>query len=264
MSAKYASDISGYDDSFLEKTIRNRMIELSFSSIGFYLEYLEENPPESLLLLVSLNNFYSEFFRNPLTFLLLEQLFFPGIFSSKPNNKPHEVRIWSAGCASGQEPYSLAILADNYINTHPVNTSFRIFATDKSDKEIKNAIQGTYHADAFQKTQYGLIKKYFSSSGEFFSVSKSLKNVIDFSVFDLLDNDAGSPPASIYGDFDLVMCSNLLFYYSPVNQKIILEKIYNSLIDGGLFITGEAETGIVKGSGMFKQASATVPIFNKI
>jgi chemotaxis methyl-accepting protein methylase len=261
MLDKYSSDISVYDESFLQKTVINRSDDVLCPNVTDYLHYLESTPTESLILSDSLNNSYSEFFRNPLTFLMIEQFLLPKIFSEKENSPNAEIRIWSAGCAAGQEAYSIAILSDNLRNNHHPGVSLRIFATDKSEKELKTASKGIYNSKSLQNSRLELVNKYFSNSGEFYSVFENIKKIIDFSFFDLLDKDVHSPPASIYGGFDIIMCSNLLFYYKPELQNVILSKLAGSLVTGGFLITGEAETDIIKSFMGFRQYGEQKTIF---
>lgn len=263
MSERYQTDISIYDDSFLEKSVKIRMDELSLKSVSDYSVWLSENRSESVDLKDSLNNSFSEFFRNPLTFLMLEQMIIPKILKEKNGSIPNELRIWSAGCASGQEAYSLAIMAREYMEINKQQITLRIFATDKDEKELQTAQKGIYHFRSIQNARLYFVNNYFSNSGEFYSISNTIKELVDFSVFDLLDADNGSPPSSIYGDFDIVMCSNLLFYYDPVMQKKILKRLYNSIVEGGFLITGEAEVAIIKTMRGFKQFAAPAAIFVK-
>ena len=260
MRVKYSLDISCYEESFLEKTVNYRVAESQCGTIDKYIAFLRSNPSESDLLSDSLNNYYSEFFRNPLTFLIIEQIVFPKLFSEKSSHS-EEIRIWSAGCSAGQEPYSLAILADDYRSINQKNVSVRIFATDKSERELQSARKGIYHLRSVQNAKLQYVNKYFSNSGEFYSINANIRDLIDFSLLDLLEESGGAPPASIYGDFDVIMCSNLLFYYKPEIQKRILTRLCNSLVDGGFLITSEAEVGIVKTFRKFKQYAAPAAIF---
>ncbi len=263
MSEKYQTDISMFDDSFLAKTITGRISELSLKNRSDYVSYLADNQAESDFLRLALNNSFSEFFRNPLTFLMIEQLVLPKIFSRKVNDKSGEIRIWSAGCAAGQEPYSIAILAEDYRLVNRPDINLRIFGTDIIQKELSTASKGIFHFRSLQNTRLYHINKYFSNSGEFYSINSNIKDLVDFSLYDLLDENPGVPPSSIYGDFDIVMCSNLLFYYKPEIQKIILTRLSNSLVPGGFLITGEAEFAIVKSFRGFKQLADPAAIFTK-
>lgn len=263
MAEKYLTDISMFDESFLEKTLSSRISDFSLKTADNYLSYLDGNPTESVLLCESLNNSYSEFFRNPFTFLLLEQTIFPKILNERKECQDNEIRIWSAGCSTGQEPYSIAILAMENEEKSQSKDALRIFATDKCDKELQTARKGIYHARTLHNTRLGFVNKYFSNSGEFYSINSQIKDLVDFSVFDLLETDTVSPPSSVYGDFDIVMCCNVLFYYKPEIQRIILAKLFNSLVHGGFLITGEAEVAIIKSFRHFKQYDAPAAIFVK-
>jgi len=260
---QYALDISMYDRSFLEKSIQSRISSIMCGNFDAYLDYLSRVPDESTQLINQLKNSYSEFFRNPLTFSILEYVILPKIFNEKLKQNGHEIRVWSAGCASGQEAYSLAMLLDGFKNTHFTKTSFRIFATDNSVKELDLARKAVFDFKTVKNTRLEFAERYFSHNGEAYQLNKMLKEQVDFSEYDLLDKDSSSPPVSIYGDFDLIMCSNVLFYYQPEYQQIILRKIYRSLKPGGFFITGEAEKQIVNLFNGFRPFLVPSAIFVK-
>jgi chemotaxis protein methyltransferase CheR len=263
LKEQYALDISMYDHSFLEKTIQSRMSLSSCQNADSYLDYLARVSDESRQLVKQLRNSYSEFFRNPLTFSVLEQVVLPRIFDEKRKNPSGEIRIWSAGCASGQESYSLAILLDDFINSHFPGFSYRIFATDNSVLELESARKGVYTFNSVKNIRLGYAEKYFNRSEDNFHLNQIVKDQVDFTVYDLLDKESSSPPASIYGDFDLIMCSNVLFYYQPDYQQVILRKIYRSLKPGGFFITGEAEIQIVSSYKGFRPFLLPAAIFVK-
>jgi chemotaxis methyl-accepting protein methylase len=102
--------------------------------------------------------------------------------------------------------------------------NFRIFATDQSESQIQEAELGQYPETALARINMKRVKQWFTKQGDIYTVKSELKKDIDFSVFDLLNEEFSSPPTSIFGDFDLVACSNLLFYYKPEFQKKIIHK----------------------------------------
>jgi chemotaxis methyl-accepting protein methylase len=263
LQEQYALDISMYDRSFLEKSIQSRISLTMCGNFDDYLDFMARVPDESIQLVQQLKNSYSEFIRNPLTFSILEQLVIPGLFESQSKKLSGEIRIWSAGCAAGQEPYSLAMLLDHYKNSRFANINYRIFATDNSVKELDVARHGVFDFKSVKNIRLEFVAKYFSHKGDTYQLTKMLREQVDFSVYDLLDKDAGSPPASIYGDFDLIMCSNVLFYYEPEYQQIILQKIYRALKPGGFFITGEAEKQIVSSYQGFRPFLVPAAVFVK-
>ena len=261
---RYAMDISMYEESFLEKAIGNRLTVSSRKTLDEYLSLLSEQPEEAVCLVTSLKNSYSQFFRNPHTFALLEQIIFPILFREKGNSQGSGIRIWSAGCSAGQESYSLAILADTYLQTHQLTQSFRIFASDSSVKEIELARHGVYDFNSIQNTRLFHLNNNFSKTGESYLINDRLKKNVDFSVYDLLDSGSAAPPASIYGGFDMIVCSNVLYYYKPDYQKTILNKFSTTLNEGGFLITGEAETAIVKSVKGYRQFTSLAPVFVKV
>ena len=259
----YGLDISMYDNSFLEKTITCRMAAASCETDAEYVYFMANSPEEPTELLGQLGNSYSEFFRNPLTFAYLEQVIFPMLFEKKKIAKEKEVRIWSAACASGQEAYSLAILCDELTEKAPAKLSYRIFATDINPEELANARKGTYPPASLNKVTHRRLQTYFIPEEDRFRVLPTLANCIDFSVFDLLSDHCFCPPPSIYGNFDLIFCSNLLFYFKPEFRTHMLGKMYHCLSPAGYLVTGESEREIVKKSD-FREVFEHSAIFKKI
>ena len=238
-------DVSKYDESFLEKAFQKRFTETNCNTGKAYYNYIEENERERNQFIESLNISYSEFFRNPLTFAVLDKNILPAIELSNKNNQRKEIRIWSAACASGQETYSLAILFEEHKNGDTEKNNFRIFATDQNELQIDKARIGQFPKSSLNKLTLKRFDQWFFQEGDTFSIKPELKINIDFSVFDLLHEQLSSPPASIFGDFDLVVCANLLFYYKPEYQKKIIHKTSNCLANGGYLITSETEREIL-------------------
>lgn len=260
MSRIHGRDISAYDESFITKSLEKRMALVSLPSFAAYLGYLEKNSAEAEALFSSLTITYSDFFRSPLSFALLENLILPRLIDNQGRT---EIRIWSAGCAAGQEPYSLAILLDELILKRGKSVRFRIFATDRSEAELSSARRGVYDCSAVQNVRLRHIHQYFTQQGETFTITSRLRDRIEFSSHDLLDQCSACPPGSIYGDFDLVICNNLLFYYRPDIQQCMLAKFHNSLSKNGYLITGETERAIVEKTDGFCNVSLLSTIFQK-
>ena len=252
LKSLYDIDVSRYDVNFLNKSFNKRMAEVHCSKAEEYCTLLEQNKNEGQIFLDSLQISYSEFFRNSLTFSVLERIILPSIILNKKKNKYKEIRVWSAACASGQESYSLAMLFEELRNAGNSNFNYRIFATDSSDSQVIEATKGQYSAEAINNLTLKRIKLWFTNhlpagrpGADTYTIKPELKEHIDFSVFDLFSGQFSSPPGSIFGDFDLVVCANLLFYYKPEYRKIILEKTTGCLANIGYLITGETERDIL-------------------
>jgi len=256
-------DVSKYNASFLNKSLQKRITETHCNSAEEYSSFMQNNNEEAKILIDSLQISYSEFFRNPVTFAVLERIILPSLILKKKNTKHKEIRIWSAACAAGQESYSLAILLDELVTTDKNKISYRIFATDQSEEQIKAAQKGKYSATALNNLNFKRLKQWFSIQDDTYSVKPELKKNIDFSTFDLFSKQLGCPPTSIFGDFDLVICANLLFYYQPKYQKIILEKTTCCIAKEGYIIVGEAERDILM-KHHYQEVFTQSGIFQKI
>ncbi|MDE4908009.1 protein-glutamate O-methyltransferase CheR [Methanogenium marinum] len=246
MSRAYGTDLSCYDESVLSKSLETRCIETSSATIDEYCTYLSEHREEAGALSRSLQNTHSEFFRNPLTFALLESLVLPSLLMERQGAEGRGIRVWSAGCAAGEEAYSIAILLNERATASEHPAPYQIFATDISEDELAHAKSGVYDAARVQNVHLKHLHTYFHSRGDTYTVIPRLQDHIDFSRYDLLDEHSISPPTSIYGGFDLIFCANLLFYYRPEVRQSILEKLNHSLVPGGYLVTGEAEREMVE------------------
>ena len=258
----YGHNISVYEESFLQKTINKRLSATRITTMAEYLEFLENDKIEENCLINSLNINYSEFFRNPLSFSCLEQVVLPILAGRKKKNHEKEIRVWSAACASGQEAYSIAILFEEIIECQQEIIPFRIFASDISPTHINEAIIGNYPESSLNNVTHKRIGKYFTKSNGTFNINTGLKKYIDFSEFDLLSEDCICPPASVFGNFDIIFCNNLLFYYKQQSRLKIINKIRTSLAPDGFLLTGESEREILLSCG-FREFITNTAIFQR-
>lgn len=256
------SYISMYDETFVQKSLVKRIHETGCESYEAYEKLISVNTPELTCFIESLHNSYSEFFRNPLTFSVMEQIILPSLIHTKKSDKPKEIRIWSAACAAGQEAYSLAMLLEEMKNGDTLKFSYRLFATDQSEVQVKKSQKGQYAAEELNNVSLKRVKQWFGKQGQSYSINQELKQSIDFSVFDLFSRQHSSPPASIFGDFDLLFCANLLFYYKKEYREVILKKIDHCLAKGGFLITGETEREILISYG-YREVISQSAIFQK-
>jgi chemotaxis protein methyltransferase CheR len=259
----YGRDISLYDESFLMKSIDRRLAETGLRTYQAYAGLLSENLPEALGLFQSLNINYSEFFRNALTFAVLEQIVLPCLVEAREKTGRAEIRIWSAGCAAGQEVYSVALLLDELAAVRGKPVPCRIFATDTNASELVAAQKGVFETSAVKNVRLKHLRTAFTQQGELFTLAPRIRNQVDFSDYDLLDGDTTCPAVSIFGDFDLILCANLLFYYRPDVRELILKKLHHCLKDNGYLVTGEAERMIVRQISGFHAVVPPASVFQK-
>ncbi len=260
---RHGLDVSGFNASFLANSLDRRRNAEAGENSSDYVDRLSEDSSEAEAFYRSLLVTHSEFFRNPLAFALLEQIIIPGLLEQKSLHKQSELRIWSAGCASGQEACSVAILLDELSVARNSSISYRIFATDLSEPNLAQAQAGVYSADTVGNIRSRQLREYFIRHDESFSIIPRIMERMNFSVYNLLDTSTTTPPESIYGGFDLVMCSNVLFYYQQEAQRFILDKLRRSLAPGGYLLTGETERQIVDCIGGFRAVVPPITIFQR-
>ena len=261
MRVNHCLDISVYESSFLHKALERRCVSVGASDLAQYIRSLADTRAEADALYQSLSITYSEFFRNPLTFALLEQLLLPRLVERKAGGG--EIRIWSAGCAAGQEAYSLAILLGKHFRSSTRAVRYRIFATDSSQSALLAAEDGIYNPEALQNIPLKYVHAHFERRGDLYVINPELKNHIVFSHYDLLDTESDNPPESIYGNFDMVFCSNLLFYYRMELRQFILNKVVHSLDDQGYLVTSEAEREFAASAWGLRTIVPPAAIFQK-
>ncbi|MBU1011287.1 MAG: hypothetical protein KKD74_14220 [Bacteroidetes bacterium] len=250
-----------FDEDFVQKVLNQQMQLCACESESAYVEHLLKDEKFIESLIQKLLNSHSEFFRNLLIFAMVESVILPIIYNR--TDSKHELRIWSAGCARGQEAYSLAMLVDQYLKLQPNKKVTRIFATDIQENNIAKALLGKYPITQLKNLRVSFLDQYFRRSGDYWQISGHLRKIINFSQFDLLNENLQAPPNSLFGEFDLIMCSNVLIYYKADLRQYIIKKLLKSLVKGGYFICSEAEIGITSGTRGLRQINAYHPIFVK-
>jgi chemotaxis methyl-accepting protein methylase len=245
LTGKHRFDLSCFEESFVEMSVQSRVTKTGLYSAEEYLRFLSSNKKEQLQLIESLRNNYSEFFRNGLTFSVLDRIVLPALIRQKEKKNGSGLRIWSAGCASGQEAYSLAILMEEHKAGSHGKLKYQIFATDNNEDIIGKARTGTFNTASIGNLPLRHLNRWFTCEGETFTVLPGLKTNIEFSLFDMLNDRQSTPPTSIYGDFDIVFCANMLFYYNRKSIDHIVARLTGSLAGGGFLVTGEAEREIL-------------------
>jgi len=139
-----------------------------------------------------------------------------------------------------------------------------IFATDIDKNALTYAKKGEYNFNSIEEVKIGILKKYFTESNGKYSVNNNIKNMIDFSFFDLLNKNNHAPPNSIFGEFDVVLCRNVLIYFNTDSCNKIFDKLYRSLKPDGYLILGNAETVSEKYEDKFVKSGMCCKIFKKI
>ena len=256
-------DFSGYRRSLLERRINKRLLATETGNFNEYCTFLTNNQIEADELIDALTINVSQFFRNPLVFEFISEKLLPPMISEKLQRYKKYLRIWSAGCASGEEAYSLAIIFNEFLEKEKLELDLRIFATDIDKKSLKSAEEGLYNFESIKDVRYGLLSKYFIQKNNSFRIVSKIKNMVNFSSYDLLEKNSYAPPESIFGNFDLIFCRNVLIYFNLEYQEKIFEKLHRSLVPKGYLILGEAEMISKRYQRYFTSLGEYLKIFKK-
>ncbi|SDU36150.1 CheR family methyltransferase [Desulfobacula phenolica] len=246
LNKTHGFDFSANRYSSLERKINNRTAFLKIMDAQSYIRYVEAHPEELITLIDLLTINVSRFFRNTLTFELIAKKMLPAMIAEKIKTNDPCLRVWSAGCAEGEEPYSIAILINEIMEKEKNEFDINIFATDINKKILQKAREGIYHFDQIKDIKHGLLCKYFTIKDDTYILSPKIKKMVDFSFYNVIDPKTYVPPESVFGNFDLVLCRNLLIYFKAKRQSIIFDKLIRSLSQKGCLVLGKAEKLPVK------------------
>jgi len=176
----------------------------------------------------------SFFFRDIKPFDQFKELVLPAMFKNRTGQR--RLRIWSAACSSGQEPYSLAMILSE-MASQLAGWTIEIVATDLSNEILTRAKEGVYSQFEVQRgLPVALLVKYFSQSGDRWQISPKIRSMVDYREFNLLTDP------TVLGRFDVVFCRNVLIYFDQETKAKVLERIANLMPEDGFLFLGGAET----------------------
>jgi chemotaxis methyl-accepting protein methylase len=235
-------DLSGYRQDMLGRRIAVRMAHLNIKSPEKYCDLLESEPDEAVSLLDAIAINVSHFFRDPAVYDLLEDVLIPEMLNETISKGDNKFRAWSAGCACGEEAYSIAILLHQILDDGFEKIDPLIFATDIDRSALDSAAHGCYQRSSLEYTRLGVVDKYFKQCDDKFKVNDFIREMVKFSIDDLLSAKRYAPGESIFGEFDLILCRNVLIYFEKQQQLQVIERLLQALAPGGYLVLGQAES----------------------
>lgn len=249
------NDFSHYKENTVIRRIERRMGVHQLFDIDQYVRYLQSNDHEVSLLFKELLIGVTSFFRDPEAFEILKaKAIRPLIASSKPG---HPIRVWAAGCSTGEEAYSIAILFQECIENRGVNGSHKIqiFASDLDEAAITYARQGVYPASIEADMSPERLARFFTNENGSYKICKDIREMLVFAPHNVLQN----PP---FNRLDILSCRNLLIYLTSDAQKRLLPVFINSLAQGGYIFLGSSET-IGEFADQFRTIDAKSRLFQR-
>jgi two-component system, chemotaxis family, CheB/CheR fusion protein len=248
-------DFTAYKRSSLMRRVQRRMQMVHIDDFMDYLDYLEVHPEEfrSLFNIILIN--VTAFFRDPAAWEYVGEELIPRIINTRRNQDP--IRIWSAGCASGEEAYSLAMLLAEALGLDQFKHRVKIYATDVDEEALNQGRQATYRAkEVVGAVPDVLMEKYFERQGDRYIFNKELRRSVIFGRHDLIQD---APISRV----SLLVCRNCLMYLNAEAQSRVLERFHFALDETGFVFLGKAEM-LFSRQDMFRPVDLKRRIFNKV
>ena len=248
-------DFTGYKHVSLARRVDKRMQVVNVPGYAEYLDYLEVHPEEFAALFNTILINVTSFFRDENSWAYLASDVLPDLIARKAPTE--HIRVWSAGCASGEEAYTLAMLLCEALGVEAFKDRVKIYATDVDEEALAKARHATYTEREVEDVPAALRKKYFEMSDNDYVFRKDLRRQVIFGRHDLISD---APISRV----DLLVCRNTLMYLNAETQSKILARFHFALTDGGILFLGRAETLLTHAStfqpiDLKRRISAKVP-----
>ena len=220
--------------------LQKRLKAYNMISFGDYIDFVfssagREEELSNMINEISTNK--TDFFREPIHFDFLSRT---GLKEYLSKTGKRKISVWSAGCSSGEEPYTIAVILKEYARLEH-NIDFTITATDISTKVLQEGMQGIYHEKKISEIPYSIKKEYFQKGKNSYNqqvrVNADIRKMVNFQHFNLLSSDY-----THFGMFDIIFCRNVLIYFERAIQYRIISKLCNQLNSGGYLFLGHSDT----------------------
>lgn len=240
-----------YKQDYIKRRLLSRMNSTRSKDFVEYHQYLRTHPEEEEKLRNALTINVTKFFRDPDVFSLVQKELFPTLLREK-----RSIKVWSAGCSSGEEPYTYAIILHELGKTGPAFAG-AIIATDIDEEILRRARIGAYEKGALENMTEAQISRYFDKKedGKFY-IKDQIKQIVRFQSHDLMTK----PPASMV---DMVSCRNVTIYFNEQQKKDLVQKVYESLGKDGFYIMGMSEYMAKDVEHLFKPYKPMLKVFQK-
>ena len=234
LQERHGIDFTFYKPTTVTRRIERRMAIKRFKSLDDYCDFLVLHPNELEILYKDLLIGVTSFFRDTEAYEELEKTAIPLLF--KNNDSRDEIRVWTPGCATGEEAYSIAILLSEAAAAHHYRGPIKIFATDVHQDSLNTASAGSYgETEALQNVSPERLERYFIKDGPNYRVSTELRRMVVFARHNVIEDPS-------FTKIDLLSCRNLLIYFQPQTQRRVLALFHFALRPGGIMFLGQSET----------------------
>ncbi len=244
-----------YKQAHLKRRLAVRLRANQAGSYKEYMDFLLRNETELQKLKDTLTVNVTELFRNPETYEVFGKTVLPALIRSKGENRT--IKIWSAGCSNGEEPYSIAILVREFLGGLAKRYSISILGTDIDEDSLRKAESGIYQLKQLDKINKERLERFFVKKDETnFQVGDDLRRLVKFRNHDMISGP------KLFG-FDVIFCRNVTIYFEQELQERLYLNFYDALNDGGYFVMGKTETLVGPAGELFEPVDVRERIYQK-
>lgn len=247
-------DLGMYKDGCIRRRVARRARNCGVRDVESYLERLRGDHNEVPALMAALTIHVSQFFRNFSTFEYLRDRVLPELIRRLQGTRRKELRIWCAGCAGGEEPYTLALLLHEMA---PLGLSVSLLATDISPDILLRAGEGLYEPQRLTEMPERIRERYFTGEGKNYRLHETIRRMVRFQRHNIM-TDIEYPAA------DLILCRNVLIYFSREEQERIIGHFARVLPAGGFLVLGRAENLMGEPRLLFESENARERIYRRV
>lgn len=230
-------DFRDYKRGTVARRLERRMLAAGVESYIDYMYFLDSHPEEYDRFVNYLTIKVSRFFRSPYTFRQIGAYVLPEMLSYKAKRMDFNLKFWSAGCARGEEPYSIAIMLADFLGGDRADYDIDIYASDIGYLDLKRLRSGIFAAAEVEDLPRSILDRHFIPYGEEYEVMPDIRHMVHFFHLDLAATDAQVLP-----EMDCIFCCNVLIYFQRQLQERVLDRLYHSLATPGYLVLGEVET----------------------
>ena len=253
LSSAYNFDFREYKELSLARRIRTRMSQVRIDTFEAYSRYLEQHADEHVALFNTILINVTGFFRDPEAWKVLGDEVVPRLVEDA--GQTHSIRVWSAGCSSGEEPYSVAIMLAEHLGDRAGNYMIKIYGTDVDEEALAMARQAAYRLDQLKDIPADVVDRAFVRDGQLYRVRRDLRRWCIFGTHNLIQ----APPLS---HVDLMLCRNVLIYFTSELQERLLSRFHYAVREGGYLFLGRAESLLAR-SRLFRPVHMKWRIFQR-
>jgi chemotaxis protein methyltransferase CheR len=258
-------DLSHHPRAALHEGLRKRASHTGSAANLDYLSRLNDDHHECHALIDAIAINTSSFFRDPLCFETIDDIVLRDLITDKERRGGSGLRFWSAGCSSGEEAFSIAMLAREALRRRDLPTwPCLVFGTDIDEGALALARRARYPRGQLANVRLGMLDRYFVTDGEHFEVADAVRETVHLSRADLTNPGCLAPPESVFGDFDMVLCRNVLIYFEAEIRAAVLERLGRTLRRGGYLVLGETEALDPASALLFGAVAQRSRIFRKV